>query len=107
MTMSSTSVSFANPPTASVSSVITSTSTASSGISVCDTSGSGFDLNLPASASSAGKTYVVYLQTAGNNLTVKAAGADTIGNGVDTTIILDVATQVVKLICIVTNWVII
>lgn len=65
------------------------------GISIFDTSGGAVAPVLPANATNAGKTFTVYLLTAGNNLTITRAGADTIeGN---TTFVLDTAGQFARL----------
>jgi hypothetical protein len=76
-------------------------------ITDCNTSGGAIIATLPDAASNNGKTYVVYLSNATNSLTINRIGADTIADGVDTTIILNVTTQVVKFLAIGTNWVII
>jgi hypothetical protein len=64
-------------------------------INIFDTSGGAIAPTLPDNATNAGKTYIIYLSVAGNDLTVTSAGTDTIeGNA---TIILDTSPQHVRL----------
>jgi hypothetical protein len=44
-----------------------------------DTSGNPVTVTLPDCASNKGKEFVVYLEEAGNDLTITTAGADTLG----------------------------
>jgi hypothetical protein len=67
----------------------------SESINVFDTSAGGVAATLPANAAFAGKTYVIYLKIAGNDLTITRAGTDTI-EGL-TTFVLDTAGQHCKL----------
>jgi hypothetical protein len=60
-------------------------------INIFDTSGGVIAPTLPDNATNAGKTYVIYLKVAGNDLTVTRAGTDTIEGS--TTCVLDVAPQ--------------
>jgi hypothetical protein len=113
LTVSETSTTFLNPPTSTISTTITAvgpnimTANASSGVTVCDTSSNAVALTLPPSGDSQGKMYIIYLVNDGNDLTISPDTGDTISNGTPTPIVLYVATQVIKLLCIGTNWVII
>jgi hypothetical protein len=65
------------------------------GITITDTSGGSFAATLPDNSSSAGKYHTIVLKTAGNDLTVTAAGSDMIvGN---TTMVLNVQGQHIRL----------
>jgi hypothetical protein len=64
-------------------------------ISIFDTSGGAIAATLPDNATAIGKTYIIYLQVAGNNLTVTRAGTDTIEGSL--TCVLDVAPQHLRL----------
>lgn len=89
-------LSLTNPIADTVSAVLTADpAPVTDGVSIFDTSGGAFAATLPDNATKAGFCYTVYLKTAGNNLTITAAGADTIeGNA---TLVLDIAGQHAKL----------
>ena len=66
------------------------------------TDGGAITCTLPSAAVSNGKTFVVCLELAGNDLTITAAGADTIGAG--TTAVLNVTKTHYVLRPVGTNW---
>ena len=90
------SLSLTEPLAGSVSAVLTADpNPVAEYINIFDTSAGAIAPTLPDNATNAGKTYIIYLSVAGNDLTVTRAGTDTIeGN---TTIVLDVAPQHVRL----------
>ncbi len=100
------SLTLSEPLVADVSAVIVAAATAASSINRYSTTGSAFAANLPDAASNSGMSLMFYLAVAGNDLTITAAGSDTVDNGVDTTLVLNVAHQRVTLTAIDTNWVI-
>jgi hypothetical protein len=65
------------------------------GITRCDTSGGAFATTLPDNVTAKGKCHTIVLKVAGNDLTVTAAGSDTIeGNA---TCVLDIQGQHIKM----------
>lgn len=90
------SLSLTEPIAGSVSAVLTADpNPVAEYINIFDTSGGAIAPTLPDNATNAGKTYIIYLAVAGNDLTVTRAGTDTIeGN---TTCVLDVAPQHLRL----------
>jgi SpoU rRNA methylase family enzyme len=86
------SITLSEPLAKSVSATLTADpNPIAEGINIFDTSLGAIAPTLPVNSTSAGQTFIVYLKTAGNNLTITRAGSDTIeGN---TTFVLDTAGQ--------------
>lgn len=101
------SLTLAEPIAADVSAVLTADpAPVVASINRFSTAGGAFAATLPDATASLGKSFVFYLAVAGNNLTITAAGSDTIDNGTDTTLVLDVQYQRTVLTSVGTVWII-
>jgi hypothetical protein len=78
-----------------------------SSISIFNTSSSSFLATLPDASISKGKSFIIYLSVAGNDLIITASGSDTISNGVDTTLLIDTQYQRITFVSTgLSNWLI-
>lgn len=101
------SFTLAEPIAADVSAVLTADpAPVVSSINIFSTAGGAFAATLPDATASLGKSFMFYLAVAsGNNLTITAAGSDTI-DGTETTLVLDVQYQRTTLTSVGTVWVV-
>lgn len=90
------SLSLSEPIAADVSAVLTADpAPIAASISIFDTSGGAIVPVLPPNAANAGKTYLVHLKVAGNDLTITADGTDTIEGSA--TFVLDIVGQYTRI----------
>jgi hypothetical protein len=91
------SLTLTNPISRNVSAVLVADpAPLSADVTICDTSGGAFTASLPDNATAKGQCFILYLIAAGNDLTIDAAGGDSVEG--DPNVKLKIAGQNIQLL---------